>query len=262
LPWINYDDFVRGEFSAYLKAKRDSSGSTKFQPISAVPATTSKDEVIRVTRADKALVERDVRHREAAADQATPDSGFGLAGDPDACSEAAGLKARLEETPSGREAAAQYQRLVVEILNLAFSPDLVDGQPEVRTIDGTERRDIVFTNESDHAFWEYVRLEHSGIFLMFEVKNTEDLRPEALNQTATYLGDRLGRLGVVVTRQRPSGAALRKAMSIWNDSTVARKAILIWSDDDLRLLLDLRCQGQSTAKWVQQHYRAFRMSLQ
>ena len=40
------------------------------------------------------------------------------------------------------------------------------------TFEGTERRDIVFTNDSDESFWEYIRTEHAGLFVMFEAKNT------------------------------------------------------------------------------------------
>jgi hypothetical protein len=71
-------------------------------------------------------------------------------------------------------------RLVLEILNYLFNPDLTDGQPEVRTFDGTERRDIVLTNESDEAFWDYVRTSHDNIFIMFETKNTDELDAPAI----------------------------------------------------------------------------------
>jgi hypothetical protein len=90
-----------------------------------------------------------------------------------------------------------------EILNYLFSPELIDGQPEVRTLDGTERRDMIFTNDSDETFWDYVRSAHDGIVVMFEAKNTDELDLAAINQTATYLGDRVGRFGVIVTRRVP-----------------------------------------------------------
>jgi len=112
------------------------------------------------------------------------------------CREAETLKERLGAIPSGREQAAEYQHLVLEILNYLFSPELIDGKPEVRTLDGTERRDIIFTNDSDESFWGYVRTEHSNFLVTFEVKNTDELDLAAINQTATYLGDRLGRFGV------------------------------------------------------------------
>jgi hypothetical protein len=152
--------------------------------------------------------------------------------------------------------------LVLEVLNYLFNPELIDGEPEVRTIDGTERRDIIFTNDSDESFWEYVRTAHDGIFLMFEAKNTDDLEMDAVNQTATYLGDRIGRLGVIVTRQPAPERIRRKTLSVWNDSGPKRKVILILSDDQLKELLDLRCRNGSPTKWMQKYYRSFRTDAQ
>src|SRR5580700_4217304 len=105
-------------------------------------------------------------------------------------------------------------------------------------------------------------MEHSGIIVMFEVKNTDDLDLAAINQTATYLGDRVGRLGVIVTRRAPSKTVLRKILSVWNDSAPNRKVILTLSDDQLRELLDLRCRDKSPTKWMQKHYREFRTTVQ
>lgn len=262
LPWINYDDFLRTDFSAYLRAKRDAVTAAARVPADASRRPPAKDAVVTVTRSDIALVERYVRAREAASDQARPDATFGGFTDQAVCTQARDLSDRLAAILPGTKDAAEYQRLVLEILTFVFSPDLVDGRPEVRTVDGTERRDLVFTNESDQSFWSYVRTEHSGIFLMFEVKNTCDLDANALNQTATYLGDRLGRLGIIVTRLPSSEAMRRKAISIWNDSGQGRKGIIILSDDDLNALLEIRCKDGSPTRWMQDRYRAFRMALQ
>lgn len=80
------------------------------------------------------------------------------------------LTTKLREIPPGREGAKDYQLHVLEILNFLFNPDLTDGRPEVRTFEGTERWDILFTNESDESFWTYVRNSHDGILVMFEAK--------------------------------------------------------------------------------------------
>ena len=95
---------------------------------------------------------------------------------------------------------------------------------------------------------------------MFEAKNTESLDLAAVNQTATYLGDRIGRLGVIVTRKPPAETIQRKLFSVWNDSA-PRKVILTLNDEELRELLDLRCANGSPTKWLQKHYRAFRTSV-
>jgi len=254
LPWINYDDFVRTEFAAYLGAKRSKAVDRKPER-----RQHAKADVVMITRSDVALVDRYVRSRERQARNARPAVDYV---DEAAKAEAQALKRRLQDTPPGREQASGYQRLVLEILNFLFSPELIDGTPEVKTIDGTERRDIVFTNDSDESFWEYIRSEHAGLIVMFEVKNTSALDLAAVNQTATYLGDRLGRLGVIVTRARVNDGVMRKTFSVWNDSAPHRKVILILTDDHLHELLDLRGGDDSPTQWMQRHYRAFRTALQ
>jgi hypothetical protein len=256
LPWINYDDFLRTEFVAYLEARRASARRQRHE--NPTPKASGKTDVVTVTRSDISLIERYVRSREQRSGEALPAFDYV---DEDACREAESLKERLNVIPAGREQASEYQKLILEVLNFLFSPELIDGAPEVRTIDGTERRDIIFTNDSDESFWDYVRTVHDGIFLMFEAKNTEMLELAAINQTATYLGDRIGRLGIIVTRNAPPETILRKTFSVWNDST-ARKVILIMSDQDIRELLDLRCRNGSPTKWMQRHYRAFRTAVQ
>jgi hypothetical protein len=165
--------------------------------------------------------------------------------DEDSCKEAEALQQRLDAIPHGRERASDYQHLILEILNYLFNPDLIDGEPEVRTVDGTERRDIVFTNDSDESFWDYVRTEHAGILVMFETKNTNELELAAINQTATYLGDRIGRLGIIVTRHALSTSVQRKIFSVWNDSAPHRKVILVLNDQHVGELLEVRCKNGS-----------------
>jgi hypothetical protein len=87
------------------------------------------------------------------------------------------------------------------------------------------------------------------------------LTPAHLNQTNTYLGDRLGRLGFIVTRNPAAPAQQRKAFSIYNDSS-ARKIILMLSDNDLRDMLDMKYRGQDPTRFVQNLYRQFRQSVQ
>jgi hypothetical protein len=258
LPWINYDDFVRSEFRAYLSAKQQVAKQITKKSADQ-PTQHDKHQVITITRSDISLVERYVNARESNSAEARPALDYI---DEDACKEAHALRDKLAAIQPGREQAAEYQRVVLEILNYLFSPELIDGQPEVRTIDGTERRDIIFTNDSDESFWTYVRTTHDCIFLMFEAKNTNNLGLAEINQTATYLGDRIGRLGIIVTREAPKENVQRKIFSIWNDSAPNRKVILTLSDEQLRELLELRCRDLSPSKWMQKHYRHFRTSVQ
>jgi hypothetical protein len=260
LPWINYDDFFRMEFSAYLRAKRVRRRLTnKTKPLFNQHAKFDKPQVVSLARSEIERVDRYVNAKEAASADAQPSLTYlEIEG---TCPETESLKQRLTRVPAGTKDASAYQRLVLEILNFLFNPELIDGEPEIRTVDGTERRDIIFTNDSDQSFWSYMRTEHSGVFLMFETKNTESVDNTHLNQTATYLGDRIGRLGFIVTRKALQEAQQKKAFSIYNDSH-PRKIILALSDLDLIAMLDMKCAGRDPMKYIQKLYRSFRTSVQ
>jgi hypothetical protein len=172
---------------------------------------------------------------------------------------------RLGSIPVGIAHAKDYQRLIYEVMNYLFEPELTDGEMEVRTIEGTERRDIIYTNESDASFWQYVRLNYGSPLVMFEVKNVKDLEIQYINQTATYLGARLGMLGFIVTRQTPLENIIRKTYSVFSDTpSVPRKTIIILSDEDLSTMLWNRDAGQSPTptQCIQRIYREFRTRVQ
>jgi hypothetical protein len=69
------------------------------------------------------------------------------------------------------------------------------------------------------------------------------------------------RLGFIVTRFAPEEAALRKAFSVYNDSS-PRKIILFLSDQDLCELLTLKGAGKDPTRQVQKIYRKFRTTVQ
>ena len=98
---------------------------------------------------------------------------------------------------------------------------------------------------------------------MFECKNVADLELDHINQTAAYLGARLGMLGFVVTRSEAKDSIKRKIYSIYNDSpALPRKVILVLSDADLVTMIDLRASGLSPRSHAQGLYRALRSRVQ
>jgi hypothetical protein len=131
---------------------------------------------------------------------------------------------------------------------------------EVKTIDGTERRDIIYTNESEHTFMGYLRTRYNTILMMFETKNVGALEIEHINQTSTYLGERLGTFGVVVTRNQTPDNVLRKCFSVYNDSpSGSKKVVLAINDEDLCAMLQSRDASGTIGptRYVQQKYREF-----
>lgn len=257
LPWINYGDFLRTEFAAFHRAKRVSRRLNKHS--STPSGQIDKAAVVDLTRREVARVDRYIRRKEERANEAQPSNEYLDANE--RCPDAQRLKEELAALPSGRAAAERYQVLLLETLNYLFNPELIDGQLEVRTLDGTERRDIIFTNDSDSTFWSYIRAEHASLFLLFEAKNKDSLELADLNQTATYMGDRLGRLAFICTRHTPPESIVRKLFSIFNDSQ-PRKIIVVVADTDIVQMLEMKCHGRDPMLHIRKLYRDFRTSVQ
>jgi len=265
LPWINLEDYVASDYRLFLRSSTGRGwsrftgmGRQKFQ-------APTKNEIIQVTRANLKLLDGYVTRKEKEAGQALPiyveKEDLGLPTRP----LAEEFTGKLAAMPTGISSASDYQRLVYEIVNYLFEPELTDGEMEVETVQGTERRDIIYTNESDTSFWEYVRLNYGSPFVMFEVKNVQQLEIEHINQTAGYLGARLGMFGCIVTRNKPRDNIMLKTYTIYNDTpSMPRKVILILSEDDIIAMLRNKDSGQKPAptQYVQRRYREFRTRCQ
>lgn len=259
LPWINYEDFFKMEFSAYLRAKKVRTRIESGEPIGLPRNSGDKDKVVDITRSQVERVDRYVQQKEETAVQAQPSLDYIEVGG--TCPESESLKKRLAEIEPGNANATAYQRLSLEILNFLFNPELTDGELEVKTIDGTERRDIIFTNDSDRSFWTYLRTAHGAILVMFETKNTSELDNTHLNQTATYLGDPIGRMAFVCTRNPMKEAQEKKTFAIYNKNS-ERKIILALSDLDINTMLDMKCNAKDPMRHVQKLYRDFLTRVQ
>lgn len=263
LPWINYDDFERTEFRMFLGASK-SQGLRNRLPGSKRNININKEEVTKITRKEIHLLDQYIRRKESDAAQAQPQLYAGeadklLPGTP----AAEEFINQLQSIQTGRESARTYQLEMLAILNHLFEPELTDGKIEEQTIHGTERRDIIFTNESDRSFWQYVRQHYKDFLVMFEAKNVEDLTNSDLAQTATYMGERLGYLSLILTRNPPKKSQILKCFSIYNDSgSTVRKVIIILNDEDIIKMLKMRESGNNPTNYVQQKYRDFKIKCQ
>lgn len=157
--------------------------------------------------------------------------------------------AKLQSIEPGRKAASAYQREMLGILNHLFEPELTDGKLEEATIHGTERRDIIFTNEAERSFWQYIRQQYNGFLVMFEAKNVGRINGDHINQVATYLGERIGRFGVILTRHSLEKTQLLKTIAVYNDSH-PKKIILVLHDGDIEVMLQLKDRGDSPTKHI------------
>ena len=254
LPWINYGEYANNEFRLFLRAAKETAPSRLQGGRRGGP---TKLEVVAITRRRLDVLDQYVARKEREQAAAEPDLGAEAPVEP----RAEALVRELAEIPPGRENASRYQRTTLAILNHLFEPELTGGRLEQATIHGTERRDIVFTNESDKSFWQYVRLSYGNWLVMFEAKNVQAVTNPHINQVATYLGDRIGRFGVILARKPAQRAQVLKTISVFNDSS-PRKVVLVIHDGDLERMLRMKDRGVAPTKHIQELYREFKLRLQ
>ena len=254
LPWINFDDYLKSEFTLFLPSKKKL--FRKRQQTISRKDLPKKSEVVELTRKEIHRIDRYVAKKEKKAHEAQP-----ISLESDMTIDIEQLIEELHVLRSGRDNAYEYENLILRILNYLFEPELIDGKPQVRTEYGTEIRDIIFTNESDISFWRYIRESHKNFLVIFELKNKDKIDNSDIDQLANYLGDPTGYLGILVSRKPPRSGQRRKAFAIYN-KVVPRKVILFLSDEDIEILIKDKNSGKDPTKIVQKKYRNFMTSIE
>ncbi|MEM3094247.1 MAG: hypothetical protein QXX64_01285 [Nitrososphaera sp.] len=258
LPWINFEDYERNEYRFFLNPKKPK-GWSSLPGIRLKTPQNNKDNIIIVTQHNIHLLDNYVARKEQTSSQAEPQIIPVSSDDMEVKEEE--LIQGLKSIQPGQSDATKYQKHMLGILNHLFEPELTNGKIEEPTIDGTERRDIVFTNESERSFWQYVRQQYSNYLVMFEAKNVYEVNNQHINQVAAYMGDRIGRFAIILTRNPPNEAQIRKIITVFNDS-IPRKVILIIHDSDVETMLRMKERGENPTKHIQQLYREFKLHLQ
>jgi hypothetical protein len=263
LPWINYDDFFSNELKAFLRP----SPNKRMPGYPGMPKQEkmqiAKQEVVRLTRGHLALLDQYIKRKEKESSHAGPLLGQDQSFANSEYELGERFITQLDSLPIGHATANDYQRLILKILNYLFEPELTNGELEVKTYLETERRDIIYTNEAETSFWKFVRDTYHSLLVMFENKNVEKVELEHVNQTASYLGVRLGMLGFITTRKPPGDNIMRKTYTIFNDTPgEPRKMILILSDEDIKLMIRLKQKNKNPATYIQSLYRQFRTRVQ
>lgn len=260
LPWINYADYVRTDFRIYMRVKQRSDAARHAE---ALKTKFDKGQIVAVTQSEIEVLDQYIMRKERESADAEPTLTTGLILNQSVIALGEQLIGRLGTIPSGQATAGDYQRLVYETFNYLFEPDLTDGRLEEATHLGTERRDIVYANEAERSFLQYVRETYGSLFLLLEIKNVKALELDHINQVATYLGARLGMLGFIVTRHAPGQNISQKTYSVHNDTpSMPRKTILIVTDEDMITMIRLQQQGKYPVTYLQGIYRTFVLKVQ
>lgn len=159
----------------------------------------------------------------------------------------------LRSLETGKQYAA-HEKVVRIILTTVLHPHLTNPRSQVRTISGSRRRDILFSNYSSHLFWQRVGQRHDATQIVFEVKNAKRLYVRYVDQAASYLTPGLGHLGFLVSRSPVGLPMVQRAVEVFQTD---RKVILFLCDDDLEEMLKLKERGDDPTELIRQRYDDF-----
>jgi hypothetical protein len=176
------------------------------------------------------------------------------------CSNAArSLLRRLSELRAGAKDAAAYQCWVQDVFTFLFGEVLKEPKLEPRTFYGTLRRDITFTNAAEKGAWFDWKIRHHCDSLVIECKNKDKLRYDDLRQTASYLGKRMGRLGILACRKN-NGHDVSEMLNwfVNNDE----KYVLVVNDESLVDWIRLKDRGEDPTDAMADVYRSLREGSQ
>jgi hypothetical protein len=159
----------------------------------------------------------------------------------------------------GIEDATNYQHWVRDVFSFLFGDVLKEPKLESRTFLGTQRRDITFRNAADRGPWFDWKNRHKVESLLVECKNTRSLDYEALRQTASYLGKRMGYLAIVACR-RERGNDVWEILNwfVNNDD----KHVIVVNDEILVDWIRLKDRGEDPTDAIADLYRWLREGAQ
>lgn len=170
------------------------------------------------------------------------------------CPEGRRLLAKLQKIPTGQEGADNYRDWVRDIFVYLFSKDLEKPSTEVRTWLGTQRRDVTFAVKNHDSPWrEWKRNYGVPASIVVECKNKAKLNPVDIRQLACYLGKKMGRFGIMVTRKSTIDD-LRDHLNWFENND--DKCILVFNDDALKDWITMKARERDPTEAVVDLHRA------
>ena len=95
------------------------------------------------------------------------------------------LQSKLKALTLGDEGAADFEKIVEELLRLCFHRALTNLQLKARDVSGRVIRDIIAANYSSIPFWQMLRQQYGATQIICECKNYESCRQTTFTKSRT-----------------------------------------------------------------------------
>lgn len=165
---------------------------------------------------------------------------------------------RLQACPSGSDGWAEFEDIVIEILQYLFVPPLQSPNIQARSFSGIDRRDAIFANREDNGdnIWAKLRRELNARMILFEFKNYDktDIGKEEVVQTRSYLRNPMGKLAIICSNIIPNNQAHIKRNTIFSEDGVV---ILFLTKEKIIEMLHIKERGEDPANLIMDEIELF-----
>jgi hypothetical protein len=146
-------------------------------------------------------------------------------------SPAEAFRQRLDSCSAGQEHFADYEGIGIDVFRHLFPEALGEPTPQSRTLDGKQRRDVLFRNRRQSAFWDRIFHRFGADLLIVDFKNHEEpVDAAVVFDVDKYANKALGRFIVVVCRRGADSSVEAAQLRVFRD---ANTIVLVLSDAHL-----------------------------
>jgi hypothetical protein len=161
------------------------------------------------------------------------------------------LVRRLEGCPSGVAGWRLFEDVCIDVLEWLLVPPLTKPIVQLRTINGTQRRDAVFPNRNFTGSnnWAYLHHTLGAELILFEFKNYdhEDIGAEDVQQVSGYLRKSMGRLGILCCSKPPCVSAFRIRNTIFGEHG---QVLLFLTKEHLKEMIYIKERGEEPSDLI------------
>lgn len=109
------------------------------------------------------------------------------------------LTSEISTIPTGADGATRFEDWVYKVAQTVFAGHLDNFEKKPNRLN-VQRRDIVATNLEKSTAWARIGKDYFVRQVVFEVKNYSNIGADEYRQMSTYLNQKYGSLGFIVTR--------------------------------------------------------------
>ena len=157
----------------------------------------------------------------------------------------------LDECPEGLDGWRKFEDVCIRSLEWLFVPPLTQPIIQLRTVNGTERRDAVFPNRNPlpDNNWGYLHQTLGAQLILFDFKNfdREEIGVEEVRQVSDYLRNSMGKLAILCCSKAPASSAKHKRNTIYSEHG---KVILFLTKAQLKEMLFIKERGEEPSDLI------------